>query len=991
MESHPHSRCRMAASSTHRTWLIAAIVVLAGGCQRPSPPAEPTEPAVAETPTPPAPVSEPAPATPPGPATPPASAPATPTAPNRPATPLANLTVPVVYLEPADLIAPAKDRTHALLLRELARQGFLVAARDGLGLSTRDATIGEDPPDDLPADNRLALTDLLWINQPSAVQVGRGPAQTRAALWSETLPQVKQEPADLLNMTVAAEQHSRDGFLAALRRIGFTGQPNRPGSAAVPDDVEVALADPCELAQCVAVRKLHARVRAEGESPALLGALARGYANLGLLTERLWGSACKAFQARGLLYAQRLVAAEPSSPWGLWHRAYAAALAGAHAWALSDLSAAAALPAPPNGPPGWVGLIDALVRFDTARLGQPQADAKLAPWAAVFRYLTVEGPDSVQLSVALGTAALKAAPDCARVRDGMAEIGGIAHRRRATADSLRAFGESLHRRLSALPDLPAEPAKLLKDKGTEPAVVAALVAAGKPRDAGELTWAVPGRLAEEARFAQLLTRLEFLRDVAQQPAVEELKAWRPAVAGHPLVAYLETYARPLKKDEHVRWNDQVVTSLRLRDFRPRHEPLYRALVRVGKAQRTWAWEMITTTADQTYGDQYALYRLHEPTEDTMRSASNLARVSHHAPVARAAYVDHRWPDAEPLVAGWEAETQSPILFSALGRRYASRKQWAAAERCLRKAIDRSADSPAYEALADVYSAQGKPNESVSTLEALLKRPDVDADLARIGLLLARRLLTAGDAARALPFAEAAAEAETEKSVDVAIECAERLGDWAKAEGWARRISERHPDRVDLWFLWCHRTGRGDLATATALVDQWQSRPNTEPEARDYLIAAARHLLGDSPGSGAAMLESAARMDKSARARLLAGVMYDAAGRPDDRDRAWAVIPDKDAMAQLVKLFQEALTDPAAEGRLDDGQADRLVARLPTERVWLPLYAIGRFHLNRGEIAKAQTYLEQVAKNRDEHFMAALAAHDLRALDKKDRPKEKEGK
>ena len=68
-----------------------------------------------------------------------------------------------------------------------------------------------------------------------------------------------------------------------------------------------------------------------------------------------------------------------------------------------------------------------------------------------------------------------------------------------------------------------------------------------------------------------------------------------------------------------------------------------------------------------------------------------------------------------------------------------------------------------------------------------------------------------------------------------------------------------------------------------------------------------------------------------------------------------------------------------------------MARLATNRIWLPLYTIGRFHLNRGEAGKARNYLEQVEKNRDDHFMAALSAHDLRAMAKKAGVQEKEPK
>ena len=62
----------------------------------------------------------------------------------------------------------------------------------------------------------------------------------------------------------------------------------------------------------LAVRDLHRAIRADGESPARLGALARGYALLGVLSEYEWHPAHRALKARALLYAQRLVARDPN-------------------------------------------------------------------------------------------------------------------------------------------------------------------------------------------------------------------------------------------------------------------------------------------------------------------------------------------------------------------------------------------------------------------------------------------------------------------------------------------------------------------------------------------------------------------------------------------------------------------------------------------------------------------------------------------------------
>src|SRR5262249_24551549 len=143
----------------------------------------------------------------------------------------------------------------------------------------------------------------------------------------------------------------------------------------------------------IAVRELHAAIRNDGESPARLGALVRGYAQLGVLNEHLWSPAHKVFKARAFLYAQRLIFRDPGSPWGLWHRAYVEALVGRHKKALDDIAEAEKLAhgkaAAPTAP-AWVGTLATYCHFDLEKL--KQVDESQAKLASLLRLLAFEFP-----------------------------------------------------------------------------------------------------------------------------------------------------------------------------------------------------------------------------------------------------------------------------------------------------------------------------------------------------------------------------------------------------------------------------------------------------------------------------------------------------------------------------------------------------------------------------------------------------------------------
>ena len=200
------------------------------------------------------------------------------------------------------------------LVRELGRQAVLVAARDELGLATRDETLGEPFPDAVAQANK----DL-------RVKVrGYFDGNVDILLWSssspdEQPPQVMAKPLDqhaITIMTQKLEPMTRGELRDKLRALGFDGKVALPNEKNQPHDaVEGQLLEMNFVSQFAAVRAAHAAIAEKGPSRTWLGVLARGYANLSLMTEHHWKSDTEVFAARALLYAERLVAANPDDWW----------------------------------------------------------------------------------------------------------------------------------------------------------------------------------------------------------------------------------------------------------------------------------------------------------------------------------------------------------------------------------------------------------------------------------------------------------------------------------------------------------------------------------------------------------------------------------------------------------------------------------------------------------------------------------------------------
>ena len=157
-----------------------------------------------------------------------------------------------------------------------------------------------------------------------------------------------------------------------MRALGLEGKPNARGpEAAVPASVEDRLESLGLVEPLVAVRELHAAIRKDGESPARLGALVRGYARsrrpqrvpLELGAQGVQGPARSCMPSGSLLRIpthrgasgtgpiSRPSPACTTGPWMTWPRP--------ESWPRREARPKA---------PAWVETLSAYCQFDLARL-----------------------------------------------------------------------------------------------------------------------------------------------------------------------------------------------------------------------------------------------------------------------------------------------------------------------------------------------------------------------------------------------------------------------------------------------------------------------------------------------------------------------------------------------------------------------------------------------------------------------------------------------
>jgi hypothetical protein len=228
----------------------------------------------------------------------------------------------------------------------------------------------------------------------------------------------------------------------------------------------------------------------------------------------------------------------------------------------------------------------------------------------------------------------------------------------------------------------------------------------------------------------------------------------------------------------------------------------------------------------------------------------------------------------------------------------------------------SSDRWAYDALAECNLARGDRARWRTTLEDYLaKTEDAGLEHANVRVKIANDLMSNGRYAEAWPYAEAAAQTWAGWAMTCAQNCAEGLKNWEAAEGYARASAEGYPGSMwSVWFVFCERTGHGDIAAARAWTKEvcadLLEGPDVPPDIM-IMIADVLLICGDKDMAAVAL-----RKMKDAREQVYVmslAAVSDLAGANDVRDVALERYctdfkTNSPKTAQILQMIRDALAD-----------------------------------------------------------------------------------
>ena len=897
----------------------------------------------------------------------------------------------VLHTHEADRQDRFADRGQ--LLRELVRQAVLLAAREELGIATRDDALRERGAGGNQA-GPLPLNIVVRADSGGLVNITlfRFMGEQPEVVWDQQLSLTG--PDSIIALAAEAERLSREEFPAVLRKAGYEGRANRNVEHTQPDaTVQSLLADLHPLSQFAAARQIHRVMHEEGESPERLADLTRAYANLGALCEHLWYPAHKAFKARALLYAQRNVLRWPQSPVSRLGRAYALALVGLHGAAINDLTAAQAH-ARNGGMPALVAeearILDSFCRFNVQALSEDQLDPAHVSLVRLLKVLVLERFSGTNPVMNAANQLLESVPGSDRAIEAIYQTRRYEMQLQARELGLISMSPLLYRRFRQWTDLPEQPAALVRrgdasDPGAErklrAEVVRALRTSGElGADQSEPSWQAVAAWIEEVSFLQVARQMQFLETNRGASLDEARKELEPLVVDHPYRDFIAAVCDD-PQERRARLG-QFVRSVQPADVSFNASFLWSYLERHGLREGAQFADLAFKHQDLTYRDLLVTTR-NAREFVWSKYAGHLRRVSPHSPLTAATTIEFDWDAAAPRAHEWEELfTHAPQVQGALGKQYLKQQRFADAVRCLTRQVALEPEYDAYAALAEAWLKRNDEARWLATWDEFLGRGAFGLDHARARLKVAEHFMLANQWQLALPYAEGAAETGAEWALFCAADCLTGLGRWDDAERQIRAAAEAYSESAPVWYFWCRRTGRGDLAAARNHVRQ--AMANAQLITPTYL-ATFLALEGEKEKALTVLRDALALQSHPLvawQASLLADELKNAKLRDELLQIAMQSPRDpkfqRPHLAELARSAQEAL---ATENGMD-GFAARVQELLkhvdePRERC-IVMFLSGKLLLLH-ERDSGRTLIEQAARFPFGLQTSTLAAVDLRGL------------
>ncbi len=658
-------------------------------------------------------------------------------------------------------------RIGSPLAMELSRQAILIAAREELGLRTLDPSLGE--PAELIGVLSLNLgLEVVW-QEGSHLTLSLGDKE----LYRGTIDVPWRDERDLIAAVSQHEQASRGVFVQALGKAGLKGEPSAwHDSAPVPEDT-LALSNHFALTQQFrAARALHQLVDEQGGSPERLWALSRVYANLA--QECRWFIRCQfaVFQARSLLYAQRLHAKSPDHELGRLSLAYAWTLAGYPAWADEHLRAleAGLKAGGQDDPPSWaewVPLLRACYAYDQPALDTIMADG--GPAAAVAALWTAHTNEFAGMSGLTFDAidkAVKANPLSSRNLYAGYEQMGVSTGHWLTEAAPKHFGSVTGQLLMLIEDAPPAVTERLAELDGRPMSLRDLAALGwalqdltaAGKDDAEFTYGVLGTLIDEANALHVLYRAKFMRNQWGVDTSAYLRQSLPALDRHPFQPLLLTFIFPRNnqsdgmREAMSRFEPGYINPYNLSTFLWQTPNAF--TYADGMSENDWwakAVEMdIRSNSDYLVGMRWRHgENLHTRGEEARRMRAS----DPHHPTRIALRLRHSDLPADQFNKLVAEYGRHAVVANALAERMEldgnieAAREYAATASPERRTVERQ---------ARLELLIGNEDRWLTVMESILELPDHGLDHARINNIIARTLMNQDRYKDALPYAEAAA-------------------------------------------------------------------------------------------------------------------------------------------------------------------------------------------------------------------------------------------
>ena len=689
---------------------------------------------------------------------------------------------------------PALPLGNGYLLGEISRQAIQLSARHELSLPTMDTASGVKFPHDSAPKNRPLEVVVLAMPETLEITVLRSQGDKLKLAWKYWY---RMAGDDLYEQLVERMEHeSRTQLVEELYSAGFKGKPYSKADAGEVDEKAATLMSEMDfVAQFAAIQILHTQIQTEGESPERISALSRAYANLSLLCEFSHTPARIAWQARSLLYAQRLQAVWPNSPLGDATRAYAWALVGRHQTALAAM---AKMEAAGQALPSWLVPVAAFCKFDQPTMEKLTGDASVG---ALTRVLMLEGTlgyrdDAYVLQAA--DRVLETTPDCYRAIMEIWSYHSLGTRRRGAALYARSLNDHLLERLAALKYLPDKLAaslpKLSFELKTEeetgafshlirllPAIRELRSSAGQPAPQA-IGNGAPGNdvlaaMLDDLVYVDILWQLATQKMSFGVPVDDELNAILPHIKDYwlsPTIACLYSDERLVNEAREI--------------AKQRMQP--------ADAIEAWfgLWDLLqfkvhpyfkTIKDTCSHHEDITLYDLRRDGSQPIRPQENyfpsfvrnMQLVAPHMPatIAWRVETDPAFTVEQGKEFARQYKDSAPVLY-ALGDRFAFEKQFDLAELCWKR-FNRLVKSPeGWEHLAELYLEQGDEQHWLDSMEQALQQPAYGLEHAAINEELARHFMGKRDFRRALPYALHSAESYSGFGLLIAAACHEAMQD-----------------------------------------------------------------------------------------------------------------------------------------------------------------------------------------------------------------------